>query len=124
MIEEYYQRVENILREFPIIRSYSLSKKVYNNQQGMVSGKITFENGSSLDFLEVIDIERETKLKYRYHFMSKLNKLIFRYDNAPHHPHIESFPHHKHIAKSIKKSAEPSLYDVLLEITKKSTKKQ
>ena len=25
------------------------------------------------------------------------NNLVFRYDNAPHHKDIESFPHHKHL---------------------------
>lgn len=123
MIEEYFQWVENILREFPIIRAYALSKKIYNNQQGMISGKIVFENGSRLDFLEVIDTGEDAKLKYRYHFMNKSNTLIFRYDNAPHHPQIKSFPHHKHLPKSIKTSVEPSLRDVLLEITKKSKRK-
>ena len=126
MIEEYFQQVENALREFPIIRSYALSKKVYNAQQGMISGKIMFENGSRLDFLEVIDIEREAKLKYRYHFMDRSLRLIFRYDNAPHHPQVKSFPHHKHIVKGIMTSIEPSLRDVLFEITrlvKKSRKK-
>lgn len=123
MIEEHFQRVENVLREFPNIRSYALSKKVYNNQQGMVSGKIVFENGSRLEFLEVIDVGQEAKPKYRYHFMDKSNRLIFRYDNAAHHPQIKSFPHHKHLANGIKVSAEPSLHDVLFEITKKNKKK-
>jgi len=27
--------------------------------------------------------------------MDKKHKMIFRYDNAPHHPGVASYPHHK-----------------------------
>lgn len=117
MIEDYFLQLENILREFPVIRSYALNKKIYNNQQGMIGGRIVFENESSLEFLEVVDTEQESKLKYRYHYMGKSQNLIFRYDNAPHHPQVNSFPHHKHTTQAIKPSEEPGLQDVLFEIT-------
>ena len=116
MIEEYFLQVEQILREFPVIRSYALSKKVYNNQQGMIGGRIIFEDESSLEFLEVVDTEQENKLKYRYHYMDGSQKLIFRYDNAPHRPQINSFPHHKHTGQGVQVSQEPSLSVVLFEI--------
>jgi hypothetical protein len=45
--------------------------------------------------------------------------MIFRYDNAPHHIEIDTFPHHKHEFDEIKESLEPSLYEVLLEIAQK-----
>ncbi|MCD4697333.1 MAG: DUF6516 family protein [Bacteroidales bacterium] len=42
--------------------------------------------------------------------------MIFRYDNMPHHPKIESFPHYKHINEDIHGSTEPDLLYVLNEI--------
>ena len=33
--------------------------------------------------------------KYSYTLLHS-GKVILRYDNAPHHPYIETFPHHKH----------------------------
>ncbi len=45
--------------------------------------------------------------------------MIFRYDNAPHHVEIATFPHHKHEVDDIKESLEPSLDEVLLEIAQK-----
>jgi len=48
--------------------------------------------------------------------MDKIQEMIFRYDNAKHHPEIETFPHHKHTPKKVKQSTEPELIDVLLEI--------
>ncbi len=40
-------------------------------------------------------------VKYSYTLLYG-EKVILRYDNAPHHPHIETFPHHKHESDEIK----------------------
>jgi len=34
--------------------------------------------------------------KYSFHWQSADGRLIRRWDNAPHHPEIVSFPHHVH----------------------------
>ncbi|MEB3778930.1 MAG: DUF6516 family protein [Desulfurococcales archaeon] len=34
--------------------------------------------------------------KYSYTLLHSGEKVILRYDNAPHHPYIKTFPHHKH----------------------------
>jgi hypothetical protein len=39
-----------------------------------------------------------------------------RWDNAPHHYHLLTFPHHKHTAKGIVESLEISLPEVIEEI--------
>ena len=123
MIEEYFLQVEMVLQEFPTIRSYALNKKIYNSRQGIIGGKIVFENGSSLEFTEVIDSEQESKVKYRYHYMNTSQSIVFRYDNAPHHPQVKSFPHHKHTTRTVKASREPDLRSVLLEITQRTKKR-
>ena len=33
---------------------------------------------------------------YAFHFRDEADQCIFRYDNAPHHPGVETFPHHRH----------------------------
>jgi len=48
--------------------------------------------------------------------MDGQNKLIFRYDNARHHPEIPTFPHHKHLSDLIEESEEPNIAGVLSEI--------
>jgi len=42
--------------------------------------------------------------------------MIFRYDNAPHHPEVQSFPNHKHTPVEIKESEMPNIRDILSEI--------
>lgn len=124
MIEDYFQRVEEILREFPSIRSRALTQKVYNQYQGYISGKIVFENGHSLEFAEVVDTEQATKVKYRYQYMDEKQALIFRYDNAPHHKEVKSFPHHRHNPKKVTDSQEPDLNSILLEIAQSQRRKK
>jgi len=55
------------------------------------------------------------RLNYRYHFQDSQNNLIFRYDNTPHFPDIESFPHHKHLTNDVVSSDEPSVVMVIEE---------
>ena len=42
--------------------------------------------------------------------------MIFRYDNAPHHPEVTTHPHHKHTATGVEAATPPDLSDVLREI--------
>lgn len=124
MIEDYFLQVEEILREFPSIRSRVLTQKVYNHFQGYISGKIVFENGHSLEFAEVVDTEQTTKVKYRYQYMDEKQSLIFRYDNAPHHKEVKSFPHHRHTPNKVTDSNEPGLNNILLEIARNQRRKK
>ncbi len=76
-------------------------------------GKIAFYDGSVLEFTESISPDR---FKYRYHYMDGDGKLIFRYDNVPHHREIASFPDHKHYPGKIVESEPVNLRQVVEEI--------
>ena len=117
MIEQYFLWIESTIQNFPHL-SYSLSKKAYNSKQGYISGYIVFEDNSRLDFIEVKDVEMSNKIKYRYQYMDLEKQFIFRYDNAPHHSEIQTFPHHVHWPGQLGESSEPALFDVLLEIAR------
>jgi len=34
--------------------------------------------------------------KYRHHWQDSTGRMIKRWDNAPHHPTVDTFPHHLH----------------------------
>lgn len=118
MIEEYFLQIERVIKAFPNVRFVSLTKKIYNISQGYISGSIIFENNHRLDFVEVKNVEFFHKMKYRYHYMNEEQEMIFRYDNAPHHTNVSTFPHHKHDGQIILESSEPNLDQVLLEISR------
>jgi hypothetical protein len=42
--------------------------------------------------------------------------LVFRYDNAPHHPEVATHPHHKHTGTTVVACTPPDISEVLSEI--------
>ena len=48
-------------------------------------------------------------------FQDNNDQLLFRYDDTPHFPDIETFPHHKHLKKEIISSTKPDIPDVIKE---------
>ncbi len=87
--------------------------------RGTIEGVVFFADGSRLEFTERIVIEqrRPIKQEYRYQFVQD-DVAVFRYDNAPHHEHIATHPHHKHVGIKILPSIEPELRQVLDEAGK------
>lgn len=116
MIEAYFNRLESDLSDFPSIRSCTLTKKSYNTKQGFIKGVLIFDDDSRLEFVEIKHTDIQAKIKYRYHYMDKEQALIFRYDNAPHHRHLNTFPHHVHLPHKVEACNEPTLFDVLMQI--------
>jgi len=75
--------------------------------------KITLKDNTVLFVREYADnIERN----YSFHWQDTDNKLIVRWDNACHHRHIKTYPHHKHIDETVRESFDISLNEVLLYI--------
>jgi hypothetical protein len=76
--------------------------------------KIDFIDSSVLHVNEVFTF-RNSYLKYSYHWQTSDNQLIIRWDNAPHHPQISTFPHHKHIQtnENVVESTETDIIAVL-----------
>jgi len=119
-LERYLARVEEKLKELePLISSSQISIERRSSNRVVLRGMIIFIDGSSLHFLEYV-LEEDNKLlriSYRFHYTKQDNSLVFRYDNAPHHPELPTFPHHKHLSGSkVISSGEKSLADVLDEI--------
>lgn len=83
-----------------------------------ISGYVMFRTRLMLEFDEIITQERNqiNKLKYRYHVMDKDKQFIFRYDNVPHFPKINTHPHHKHTRNSVVESQDPGLIEVIDEV--------
>jgi len=80
---------------------------------GMIGGNIIFKDGSVLHFKEVIlGGERH----YRYHYMNDEDTLICRWDTAPHHKEVSSFPFHIHLPHGVAESEEIDLIFALNKI--------
>ncbi len=117
MSKTHIIRIENILQSFSDIETSELKTKLFPSDILYINGSVIFKNGHQLAFTEVHDIGIIDKLKYRYQYMNKKQVMVFRYDNAFHHKDIDTYPHHKHTTTRIIACLEPTLYDILLEIT-------
>jgi hypothetical protein len=111
---DYFEEVKRAIDNSKTVVESNIEYKEFSEEEGMIRGRVLFINGYILELMEYICIGRE-KPKYRFHLKNKDDKMIFRYDNAPHHD-ISTFPHHKHVPGRIKPSKEVGLIDVLKEI--------
>jgi hypothetical protein len=118
LVEEYFREIEGSIADCPYVAKSYIEKDKRSFHVGIIEGRIEFTDGSLLHFLEFVSVKDEVnKYKYSYHFQAKNHQLIFRYDVAPHHKDIKSFPHHKHLGSGeVIAAAAPNLKEVLQEI--------
>jgi len=87
---------------FRLIREFTgVQKWLYQGCPGAPGWQLSFM------FFTYIDTGLH-KIDYSYHWLNAEKNVILRWDNAPHHREIETFPHHVHEGAEIKPSAEPS----------------
>jgi hypothetical protein len=53
------------------------------------------------------------RLKYKYQWQSKDGNLISRWDNVPHYPDLETFPHHIHDTNGVHTSPNMDLKKII-----------
>lgn len=114
-IEEYLAKLDAKLQEIaPVIISSSTQREVDANLGvGFIKGRITFVDGSTLEFSEQLPVERT---KFRFHYMDARNNLIVRWDSAPHHRNLRTFPFHLHTPQGVEEHPAITLLEVLDEI--------
>ena len=120
-IDDYFASLERGLRQNVLVSHLQepfvcLASDDYN---GIVRGRVFFWDESFLDLYEVVSTELgyPVRVSYAYTYLYD-GKRVFRYDNAPHHPDIVTFPHHKHIGPQdcLAPSDQPNLSQILTEI--------
>lgn len=115
MIADYFKSIEHLLSNSKLIADKTIDFKEFSSEEGMVTGRLLFLGGYTLNFMEYILIGQQ-RPKYRFNLSDSKGKLIYRYDNAPHHKEIPTFPHHKHLGTQVKPSKEVGLEEVISEI--------
>jgi hypothetical protein len=77
------------------------------------SGILIFKDGSTFHFNEV---HLQNTRKYRFHYMDYNRCLICRWDNAPHHQELKTFPDHAHFPVAVRESESITLIAALRKI--------
>ncbi len=60
----------------------------------------------------------EAERNYSYHWQDSTDNIIIRWDNAPYHKDIVTFPHHLHNSEGVFESYQIKVYEILLYIEK------
>jgi Family of unknown function (DUF6516) len=101
-LEEYLRQIEVILSTSPAVSEVVIIRrsiqdtdleKVLNYRY-----RITLADGGLVEMTErVLEVQGRLEVTmYRHHWQNANGLLIKRWDNAPHHPAVDTFPHHLH----------------------------
>jgi len=123
-MQRFVDHTEKAIASSSIILSSNIQKQFDpDNETVYLKGNLLFIDSSSLEiaFFAEKSGAAVSLDKYRLHYMDKYmdkeGAMIFRYDNAPHHRELSSFPHHKHTPDNVAPSSMPSIKNVLNEIS-------
>ncbi len=120
MIRKFVAGIEKTIDSSSIVLSSNIEKYFGPGEETVyLKGHVTIIDSSILEISLFATESRETLSidKYRLHYMNSAGQMVFRYDNALHHPEIDSHPHHKHTPDKISASNIPSLKNILNEIS-------
>lgn len=99
-----------------IVITWSIQREMDANLGiGFIKGYITFANGSRLVFSEQLPTSRP---RFRLHYMDAQDSLIVRWDSAPHHKDLRTFPFHKHTPSGVEAHSAITLLEALDEVTR------
>ena len=117
ILSRYLEGVELIVNGLKHAYVERYEEEILTDDRVNLRIRIRFTNGYLLELTEAVKAEKLmiNHLNYRYHFQDDHNNLVFRYDNTPHFPDIESFPHHKHTQRVVLPGARPAISDVVAE---------
>lgn len=119
-VTDYFARLEKSLRQTASINRVDEPQAYFisDDFNGLLKCRVHFWDDSCLDVYEVVNTELgyPVRMSYSYAYF-RANALLFRYDNAPHHPEIATFPHHKHTSSGkVIPTDQPTLGQILSEI--------
>ena len=95
---EYLEATKLKIVANPIVSCYDIIKERVTSLGGYIRIRMTLVNGDCLEVSEYFErtFSEIKTVDYRYQWMDASKNLRCRWDNAPHHPELDNFPHHTH----------------------------
>ena len=117
LLSQYLADVETAIQELKSAYIEHYSEEILTPHRINLRIRVRFASGHLLEFNEAVIIEKGqiNHLSYRYHLQDRQNKLVFRYDNAPHFPTLDNFPHHKHLPDKVDSTKKISILKAIKE---------
>ncbi len=113
------QRTLKLFKKSRIIKQHSILDYKFSSIAQFLKAKVVLKND---DVLYVKEFISSTEHLYSYHWQKANGDLIIRWDNAPHHKSLKTFPHYKH-SPDLEESYETTFKDIL-KVIKKIIKKE
>jgi hypothetical protein len=116
-LKNYLREVEDVVSHLSGVYVERYEEEVLSSKRINLRLRIRFKSGATIEISEAVVVIKESisPLGYRYHFKNLDNQTLFRYDNTPHFPKFDTFPHHKHIQTKVVASEKPSIREVIEE---------
>jgi len=98
-IGDYFDVVERLFLLSPVVLSFDVKEREERLQEGFIRVRAVFSNGDLMEAFEFVVARPDAiqTLTYRIHWQTADGRLKRRWDNAPHHAEVLTFPHHVHL---------------------------
>lgn len=102
VIEAYLRQIDECLGASPAVSDVEiLRRSIRDTELEKVLNyryRVMLVDGGLVEMTERVLEARGTLevTRYRHHWQDSNGGLIKRWDNAPHHPEVDTFPHHLH----------------------------
>ena len=102
-LRDYLAQIQQAVSTFPGTHIEEYREQLLTATRANLCIRLHLADNSLLEISEALVVEAGalTWLSYRYHWQASAGNVILRYDNAPHHPELETFPHHKHLGSRL-----------------------
>lgn len=102
MIERYLKELDELISASPeVIDIEIIRRSVWDTELEKIAlyrYRLNMRDRSLLELTErLVEVKGTLSIKrYRHHWQNHDGQVIKRWDNAPHHLEIDTFPHHLH----------------------------
>ena len=96
---EYLHSIRERLVDDGFVTSFRILRERATEVDAHIREVIELFDDSRPEFSEYVQIAAGNVIEvttYSYHLTDAHSNLIYRWDNAPHHPGMSGFPHHYH----------------------------
>jgi len=118
MLENFLADLKASLTASPIVKDIEILDEFITSVSGFLDCRVLLIDGSELYVSEYFTVlkDRIKRDKYSYH-LQKRGELLIRWDNAPHHRELSTFPDHVHRKDGVHESKEMTVEDILEELS-------
>lgn len=113
----YFKNLRFQILNNPFVLNLVLQKERVTQEEGFNKISVELVKNYRLEVFEYFHFSKGVT-KYRYQLLDGSGTFIARWDNAPHHNELKTFPHHFHSSSEIGEFHYISLIDILNDIKK------